>query len=395
LAEKNIPLSQSTIRRYVRTLKGNSTDVYIPLEHEAGESMQVDWGDNVAVIDNVKTVVSTFCVAFPYSYAIAGFVYPNKKMICFLDGHIQSFEFFHGVPKKCVFDNLKTAVFSGYGVHAIKQSEFKNIEAHYGFESIFCNIASGNEKSHAENAVKTIRNIAFKPIPHVKNFEELQKHVTNKCMEHNLHHSIKGKEGSVSDMFSLEKKQLMPLPKIPFSPSAPIKALVYPDLTVIHEGTKYSVPQDLVNKQVTLSMTPFLIKVYHLGELVYTHKRVTKKFEHQYVLEHYVDILSQKSRAIDQAKPIANGVMPEECSSFLKLCKGDDRKQQLVDILLLGKYIEREILLWAIEQANNTFNPTLQLVKFFLNLEEMDMEDSIEIETSSLEMYDKLLEGGE
>lgn len=394
LKEKSIPLSQATIRRYVNELKKKYPEIYIPLEHAPGNSIQFDWGDNVAVIGNVRTVVSTFCAAFPNSSAIIGFVYPNKKMPSFLDGQIQTFNFFNGVPKKCVYDNLKTAVLEGSGINAVKQSDFKRLEAHYGFESVFCNIASGNEKSSVENAVAIIRRLAFKPIPHVDNYDELQQHVTNKCLDYIKSHTIKGREQSIEEMLKLEKEHLMPLPLMLLDPGNSIPALVHSDLTVIHEATRYSVPRSLAGKQVTLVVTPFHVKIFYKGKEMWKHTKSFKKFQHQYVLEHYLEILEQKPRAIEQAKPLINGVMPKQCSDFLRLSKEENAKHQLVEILLMGRVIPQDRVLWAIEQANNTHNPSAKLVKFFLNIEkDNSIRDPIQVNHKSLEIYDTLIDG--
>jgi prepilin-type processing-associated H-X9-DG protein len=104
LMNEGIAASSSTIRKFVHELKNENPDVFIPLEHEAGESMQFDWGDMNAVIGNEKLVVSLFCVALPHSGAIHGFCYKDKSMISFLDGHVQTFTRFNGVPRRCTFD---------------------------------------------------------------------------------------------------------------------------------------------------------------------------------------------------------------------------------------------------------------------------------------------------
>jgi len=44
----------------------------------------------------------------------------------------------------------------GRSKNAVKQASFIRLEAHYGFEAVFCNVASGWEKSNVENAVATL-----------------------------------------------------------------------------------------------------------------------------------------------------------------------------------------------------------------------------------------------
>jgi transposase len=396
LMKEGISASPSTIRKFVHDLKNENPDVFIPLDHEMGESMQFDWGDMNAVICNEKQVISLFCVALPYSGAIHRFCYKNKSIISFLDGHIQTFTHFNGVPRRCTYDNLKTAVLKGSGQNAVKQNDFMRLESHYGFKSEFCNIASGWEKSSVENAVAIIRRIAFTPMPYVESFKSLQEHVTNKCLEYNKTHTINGREESIDQMLQKELKELMPLPLVPLDPGNSSMVLVHPDSTIVNEGTRYSVPHTFVGKYVTLVLSPFHIKIFYQGNKIWTHNRAPRKYQHQYILEHYLEILERKPRSINQAKPISKGIMPSECSDFLKRCKTHDSKYQLIKIMLLGKEFSQDRLLWAIQQANNTHNPSIELVKFFLNIEkEVCIKDIIEVFHKDLEQYDSLIPEGE
>ena len=102
---EGIGIGESTIRTYVRNLRNYHPEVFIPLAHDPGEAVQFDWGDNPAVIDGIRMTVSTFCAALPHSGAVLGFVYPDKSMISFIEGHLQTFRLLGGVPKYCVYDN--------------------------------------------------------------------------------------------------------------------------------------------------------------------------------------------------------------------------------------------------------------------------------------------------
>jgi prepilin-type processing-associated H-X9-DG protein len=394
LQEKSLPVAESTVRRYVRELKNKHSEVFIPLEHESAESLQIDWGDMYAYIDGVKQVISVFIAALPHSGAIFAYVYPNKSMISFVDGHVKVFSQLGGVPHQCTYDNLKTAVLKGSGKHAVKQKEFQRLEAHYGFEAVFCNAASGWEKSNAENAVSIVRRIAFTPLPRFEDFEELQRHVTNQCLKYVKTHEIRGKDKSIDELLQDEILELLPLPEVPLDNGSSTQAMVHPDLTILCEGTKYSVPYHLAGKQVTLKLTPFHIEIYHQGKMIYTHQRSYEKQKHQYVLEHYLDILERKPRAIAQALPLTKGIMPQECSEFLRLCREDSAKQQLVQILLLGRNEDKNKLLWALQQSNNTKKPSCQLVAFFLQVHGGEIPDPFLVEHTGLSVYDSLIEGG-
>lgn len=119
--------------------------------------------------------------------------------------------------------------------------------------------------------------------------------------------------------------------------------------------------------------------------------------EHQYVLEHYLEIIERKPRSAHNAVPIKSGIMPEEATLFLKRCPKLNKNMQLVNVLLLGKKVDRDSLMWAISQANSTGNPTYDLVCFYLDiLSSKDnakdaIVDEVEINTVDLTKYDKLI----
>lgn len=392
-------VGESTIRKYIREMRKDDPDIFVPLEFEPGEAMEFDWGDAYAYIANIKTRVSLFCAVLPYSYGIFAAVFPDKTNPSFFTGHVMAFEYFGGVALRCIYDNLKSAVLKGEGVNAIKQENFKKLEAHYAFESVFCNAASGWEKGSVENLVAIVRQIAFVPMPKVENFTELQEHVTQRCVEYCLNHKIKGRPKSIKDMLAEEKTHLLPLPTYPLDPAEEIIAKVYHDLTVRHNGVKYSVPESCIGLSLTLKISPFYVDIYQKGDLVHRHKKALHPGDHQYIPDHYLEILKEKPRAIPNAAPIKKGVLPPELSEFMRLCNHRDRNYQLVNILLLGREIDTDTLLWAVKQANSTGTPSYELVCFYLEIQADDspaapsVDDGLKVQTVDFNKYDELIGG--
>lgn len=389
--------AESTIRKYIQELKLDKPDIFIPLDFEPGDAMEFDWGDVYAYIEKVKTKISIFCAVLPFSYGIFCAVFPNKTNVNFYAGHIMAFEHFNGVPRRCIYDNLKSVVLEGSGINAITQQKFKKLEAHYVFEAVLCTAASGWEKGSVENLVSVARKIAFTPMPSVSSFSELQEHVTHKCLEYCMTHKIKGRARGIKEMLEEEKNYLLPLPIYPLDSAEEVKALVHNDLTVHYINVKYSVPQEYIGLSVTLKIYPFNIDIYHRGSLIYSHKKALHLGEHQYITEHYLDILIQKPRAIKNAAPISKGIMPAELIDFMKLCKDRNRNYELVNILLLSRKIASENLLWAVKQANITGSPSYDLVCFYLDIQNQSffdknpVEDSVKVNTVDLDKYDELI----
>ena len=277
----------------------------------------------------------------------------------------------------------------------MKQEKFKKLEAHYAFEGIFCNAAKGWEKGSVENLVSIIRKIAFTPIPWVESYQELQEHVTQKCIQYCMSHRIKTRTRTIKDMLDEEKRYLLPLPAYPMDPSEEVKANVYPDLTIRIGGIKYSVPPEYAGMSVTVKVSPFHVDIYYLGKLVWQHKKGMHPSDHQYIPEHYLEILQRKPRAIRNAVPINKGVMPAELADFLKLCKDWDKNVQFVNILLLAKKLEPDTLLWAVKQANLTGCPSYDRVCFYLEIlgkADSGSVDDVKVQPANLEQYDQLIE---
>jgi len=394
VSEHGIAISEPHVRRIVHDIRDAHGDEFIPLGHEMGDCAQIDWLENVvAIIGGVKTTVQAFVCALPYSGAVCAFVYPDKTMLSFLDGHVKAMGWLGGVSKRCIYDNLRTAVMSGSGKNAVTQEAYKRIERHYAFSAEFCNRASGWEKSNAENGVKITRNEAFIPIPHADDFEGLQKHISASLLRYNMTHRIEDRPRKIWEMFLEERASLAPLPVSPFEVDETAHTKVYPNQTVRYEKVRYSVPHGYVGKKVTLRVSPFELKVYSKGELLCTHKRVRMNGPDQYIFDHYLEALSRKPRAAGQALPITKGVMPAQCRAFLGLCPATDANKQLVDIMLLARDIGQERVLAALDDAISTGKPTAELVRYYVYGQHMP-DDAFEIKHSDLADYDSLIDGG-
>jgi hypothetical protein len=187
-----------------------------------------------------------------------------------------------------------------------------------------------------------------------------------------------------------EQAVLAPLPASHYEVDDTVQTQVYSDQTVRYDKVHYSVPYGYVGKYVTLRVSPFNLSVYHRGKLLYTHDRQNPGGENQYVLDHYLEILSRKPRAANQALPIKKGVMPDECRAFLELCPAADKNRQLVEIMLLARDVGEGRVLTALDDAINTGKPTAELVKYYLYGQQMP-DDAFVIEHSNLSGYDDLI----
>jgi hypothetical protein len=159
---------------------------------------------------------------------------------------------------------------------------------------------------------------------------------------------------------------------------------------------------EFVGKTVTVRARAYTIEAWFGGDLIYTHTRPFVRGKHQYIPEHYLPLLEKKRRAMRNAAPLKYGVLPQQLEEFRRRCPGKDKFEQLANVLILGRDIDAEELLQAVECANMSGRPTYTAVCRYLKLNEESIRfidnpitDAFTVERADLSKYDALLPGKE
>lgn len=316
--ERGFTGSESSVRNLVHDMRAarKETKVFVPLRFAPGEAIQIDWGEATVYLNGEKLVINLFCARLCHSCAPYVIAYKRQNLESFLDAIIRTFQYYGGVPRRVIFDNAKVAVKSGFGAHAAAQDDYKHLSAHYGFEPVFCNPASGNEKGLVENLVGYIRRNVCVPLPKVKNLEELNVKLLEKCVRY-LDHKIDSRPAPVGVMLEEDRQCLQALPH--YTPD--VSKRTYPTVsrysTVLFETNSYSVPCRHTGKNTTLKAYPNHIEVWIASSLVARHERLFGRKGESLDLQHYLPILAQKGRAIRYARPVQNAI-PAEFLNWLE-----------------------------------------------------------------------------
>ena len=92
--------------------------------------------------------------------------YPLQTHEMLFDALTQAFRVLGGVPRRGIFDNMKTAVDRiGSGKARQGNARFAAMASHYLFEPDFCNPASGWEKGQVGKNVQDARRRLWQPLP--------------------------------------------------------------------------------------------------------------------------------------------------------------------------------------------------------------------------------------
>ena len=277
---------------------------YIPLEFDSGQDAQVDWGEAMVRIAGEETKVQIFSMRLNYSKARFVMAFPFQKQEAFLEGHIQAFRFFGGVPRHITYDNLKTAVYAVLkGRKRQEQQAFTTFRSYYLYESRYCNPGQGHEKGGVENDVGYAQRNFFSPILEVDDYDELNRRLRRAC-EMDVNRRTRGQKALVSELWEAEKKDFLPMPEKDY-PACETRAVKSnKTLMVTYETNRYSVPYAYREKQLVLRAFAFRIEIHHLDQVVAVHPRSFLREQDILDPKHYLPLLQQRPGAFEHAKPI-------------------------------------------------------------------------------------------
>lgn len=131
---------------------------FVPLSFELGEAFQFDWSCEYLFIGGLRRRLEVAHTKLAASRAFYLVAYYSQAHEMLFDAHARAFALFGGVPRRGIYDNMKTAVDKvGQGKQRSVNARFEAMTGHYLFEPEFCNRAAGWEKGVVEKNVQDRR----------------------------------------------------------------------------------------------------------------------------------------------------------------------------------------------------------------------------------------------
>lgn len=340
-------------RQQAQQTTGRGT--FVPLSFGCGEAFQFDWSEDWAVIAGVRTKLQVAHFKLSHSRAFLLRAYPLQTHEMLFDAHNHAFEVLGGVPRRGIYDNMRTAVDKvRRGKERDVNARFGAMVSHYLFEAEFCNPASGWEKGQVEKNVRDARHRLWQPTPAFATLAELNAWLEQRCQA--LWSEIEhGKlPGSVADVWAQEKPTLMPMPR-PFDGFVEHTKRVSPTCLVHFERNRYSVPASYANRPVSLRVYADRLVVAAEGQVICEHQRVIERNHHHaghtvYDWRHYLAVLQRKPGALRNGAPFAE--LPQafkRLQAVLLKQPGGDR--EMVEVLALVLHHDEQAVLTAVELA--------------------------------------------
>ena len=326
--------------------QGKASQAFVPLTFALGEAFQFDWSEEGLLVGGIYRRMQVAHLKLCASRAFWLVAYPSQGHEMLFDAHTRSFGSLGGVPRRGIYDNMKTAVDKvGQGKSRTVNARFEAMTGHYLFEPEFCNRAAGWEKGIVEKNVQDRRRGIWMEAAERRwpDLESLNAWLHQACLDawHELPHP-EWPELTIADVWQQEQTHLMPNPA-PFDGYVEQMVRVTATSLIHYQRNRYSVPCEWAHTSVSVRAYPDrLVVVGANSESPEQPVSLPRSFERGQTLydwRHYVSLLERKPGALRNGAPFKT--MPEplqHLQAHLLRHPGGDRvmAQVLMAITLHG-----------------------------------------------------------
>jgi transposase len=276
-----------------------ATEAFLRLRTLPGEQAQVDWGHFGKVqIGHAQRKLWGFVMVLSWSRQIFLRFYLSGAMPSFLRGHIDALQFFGGVPRVLLYDNLKSAVLERTGEAIRFHPTLLELAKHYKYEARPVAPARGNEKGRVERAIRYVRDSFFaaRVWSDVDDLNaQAQQWMTGLSADRRWQRDNTTR--SVGEAFVDEKAQLLPLPDNAFSSDERVEVVVGKTPYVRFDLNDYSVPHTHVRTTLVVIASLSSVRIVDGTQVIATHMRSWDRGQQIEIPEHIDALVQQKTRA--------------------------------------------------------------------------------------------------
>lgn len=302
--------SYSAVRRFVNNLEPHQPEAVARIEVSPGAEVQVDFGYGGRLVDPAtgeirKAWFGVFTLSWS-RHQYVEFVW-DQTVATWLLLHQHAFEFFGGVPRRVVVDNLKAAIIRACWDDPAVQRSYRQCAEHYGFLIAPCRPGMPEHKGKVESGVHYAQ----------RNFlsgrELCSITVTNQDVliwvmgraGHRRHGTTK--EQPLDRFERVEKAVLLPLPSEPYDPVVWKRVTLPRDCYVVFDDAYYSAPHRLIGKELWVCGGLQAVRIYADHLLVATHRRAQSPGERTTHPDHLsprkaAAVILTRERCWEQAK---------------------------------------------------------------------------------------------
>lgn len=312
--------SIAILRRYVAQVrKPSPRKAYLRVEVEPGEQAQVDWGSfgHLRIGRNgAQRPLSAFVMVLSWSRAMYVDFSLDQRMETFLAMHRRALESFGGVPKKILYDNLKSVVLHHIGATVQFNPRFLDFAGHYLFEPVAAPVRYPEAKGKVESMMRYLRQSFFcgRVFMSLDDVRGQAARWLKEVANERTHGTTRERP---CERLLVERPRLRALPERAYDSDVVVPLIVSKEARIRFDANSYSVPAELVGKSVLVRADEASVRVIHEAREMARHVRSFERRVHVEDPEHVRALLERKKGALGPRRKDTIAALSDGCRAYL------------------------------------------------------------------------------
>jgi transposase len=263
------------IRRILRRLRPVRTEAFHRLTALIGEEAQVDWASfGMLRVGRAVRRLSCFVMTLSWSRGVFARFTLDQSTESFLSAHVQAFEAFQGVPRRLLYDNLKSVVLERDGDIIRFNPRILQLAGHYHFAPTPVAVARGNEKGRVERRIRDLR-ASFFAARTFRDLDDLNGQLATWIRDVQSARLVPDdpERRLVREALAEEQQLLLPLPAHAFATDLVKPAMSGKTPYLRFDRNDYSIPHTHVRKPLTLVVSMTRVRILEGVTLLTEHPR--------------------------------------------------------------------------------------------------------------------------
>jgi transposase len=261
--------SVDLVRRRLQELRPSKVRPAQRTGYRPGQVLQLDWLElpTRPKIGGRERRVYALLGTLPYCGAQSAHFSFDMTAESFLEGHVAILDWLGGVPRECVYDNLRTVVAKRSGEEIRWNPRFLHLRGHYAFHATACTPATPREKGSVEGGVRHVKT-GFWPARRIVSLQDLDEQYADwrdRVCNARVHSTGRF---VVAERLGEERQALRALPPVRFDYAYARTSRVPLDGYLRYRQSFYRAPEALVHERVELRADRDTVWIAHRGEEV-------------------------------------------------------------------------------------------------------------------------------
>jgi transposase len=266
--------SVDVVKRRLRELRPPAARPAQRTGYRPGQVLQLDWLElpTRPRIAGRERRVYALLGTLPYSAAQSAHFSFDMTCESFLEGHVRILDWLGGVPRECVYDNLRSVVARRERDVIHWNRRFLHLRGHYAFHATACTPATPREKGSVEGGVRHLKT-GFWPVRRIASLRDLDAQYCDwrdRICNRRLHSTGRF---LVEERLAAERAALRPLPPERFDYAYARESRVPLDGYLRYRQSFYRAPEALVHQRACLRADRDSVWICHRGQEVARYAR--------------------------------------------------------------------------------------------------------------------------